>query len=67
VSPGGEYASANGLPNFDHMAWWWSKKPNGKTIFYKLQEHLAIYYKTWNECCQEKQTILASQSQRQPK
>src|SRR6266446_5174597 len=36
VSPGGEYASAYGLPNFDQMVWWWSEKANGKTIFYKL-------------------------------
>ena len=66
VSPGGEYASASGLPNFDHMAQWWSEKANGKTIFYKLREHLAVYYKTWNEHRQEKQTILASQPQRRP-
>jgi hypothetical protein len=66
VSPGGEYASASGLPNFDHMARWWSEKANGKTIFYKLCEHLAVYYKTWNEHRQEKQTILASQPQRRP-
>jgi len=40
--------------------------PDGKIIFYKLQEHLATYYKTWSEHCQEMQTMLASQPQRQP-
>ena len=66
VSPGGEYASAHGPPNFDQMVRWWSEKANGTTIFYKLREHLAAYYKTWNEHRQEKQTMLASQPQRQP-
>src|SRR6266700_683360 len=49
VSPGGEYASAHGLPNFDQMVRWWPEKANGKTIFYKLQEHLTAHYKTWSE------------------
>ncbi len=66
VSPGGEYASAHGLPNFDQMVQWWSEKANGKTIFYKLREHLTAHYKTWSEHRQEKQTMLASQPQRQP-
>ena len=66
VSPGGEYASAHGLPNFDQMVQWWSEKADGKTIFYKLREHLAAYYKTWSQCHQEKQTMLTSQPQRQP-
>ena len=65
VSPGGEYASANGLPNFDQMVRWWSEKANGKTIFYKLREHLAVHYKTWSGHRHEKQTMLASQPQRQ--
>ena len=58
VSPGGEYAFAHGLPNFDQMVQWWSKKADGKTIFYKLQEHLAAYHKTWSQHRQEKQTML---------
>ena len=66
VSPGGEYASAHGLPNFDQMVRWWSEKADGKTIFYKLREHLAAYYKTWSQRRQEKQTMLTSQPQRQP-
>lgn len=66
VSPGGAWASAHGQPNFDQMAQWWSQKADGKLIFYKLREHLATYYKTWSEHRQEKQTIIASQPQRQP-
>jgi hypothetical protein len=64
VSPGGQWSSANGQPNFDRMAQWWSEKANRKTIFYKLCEHLAAHYKTWSEHHKEKQTILASQPQR---
>lgn len=66
VSPGGQWASANGQPNFDKMAQWWSEKANGKTIFYKLREHLAAHYKIWSEHRKEKQTMIASQPQRKP-
>jgi hypothetical protein len=66
VSPGGQWSSANGQPNFDYMAQWWSEKANGKTIFYKLREHLAAHYKIWSEHHKEKQTMLASQPQRRP-
>ena len=65
VSIGGPWCSASGLPNFDRMACWWSSQANGNTIFYKLREHLATYYKTWTEHQQEKQTMVASQSIRQ--
>ena len=65
VSVGGPLCPARGLPNFDKMACWWSTKANGKTIFYKLREHLAAHYKVWTQCRQEKQTMVASQSVRQ--
>ncbi|KAF8659808.1 hypothetical protein AX14_007516, partial [Amanita brunnescens Koide BX004] len=65
VSVGGPMCPARGLPNFDKMACWWSTKADGKTIFYKLREHLAAHYKVWTQCRQEKQTMVASQSVRQ--
>jgi len=48
VSHGGEpWCLQAGKPTFHKMATWWSSKANGKTIFYKLPEHFAIYHKKW--------------------
>jgi hypothetical protein len=54
------WAAPTGLPDFDHMAAWWSSKADGKTIFYKLREHLATYYKTWSETQKQTESMVAS-------
>ena len=66
VSVGGKWFVSNAQPNFDAMAQWWSHEANGTTIFYKLREHLSIYYKTWTEHQQSKRILIASEAQRQP-
>ena len=66
VSIGGEWCAPKGKPNFEAMAGWWSEKANGKTIFYKLTEHLATYYKLWSDWRQENQTMVISRPQREP-
>src|SRR5437016_2595933 len=48
------------------MAQWWSHEANGTILFYKLQEHLYTYYKTWTEHQQSKCTLIASEIQQQP-
>ena len=48
------------------MATGWSSKADGKTIFYKLPEHLAIYHKKWVDRRNISQSIVASEPQRQP-
>ena len=65
VSVGGQWCPVRGKPNFDLMAKWWSEKAKGKTIFYKLSEHLSTYYKSWSERQQENQTMVISKSHRE--
>jgi hypothetical protein len=65
VSIGGQWFVSHGQPNFDAMCQWWSSQANGKTIFYKLREHLSTYYKTWIEHHQGIRTLIASENQRQ--
>ena len=60
VKVGGIWAAPTGLPNFDNMATWWSSKANGKTIFYKLREHLATYYKIWSDKRKQNEAMVAS-------
>ena len=45
VSPGCNWCTRN-KPQFEQMAYsgWWSGNANGKTIFYKLPEHLSTHY-----------------------
>lgn len=62
---GGKFASSKGSPNFDQMAAWWSTQANGKTIFYKLREHLANYYKIWTDNRKAKESMVASLPVRQ--
>jgi hypothetical protein len=62
---GGKFAISKGAPNFDHMATWWSAQADGKTIFYKLREHLANYYKIWSETRKATESMVASLPQRQ--
>jgi len=45
------------------MAQWWSHEANGRTIFYKLREHLATHYKTWKEHQQGVQSSVATEKQ----
>ena len=64
VSVGGQWSVSKGMPNFDLMARWWSSQANGKTIFYKVREHLSNYYKTWLQACKATESTVASLSQR---
>jgi hypothetical protein len=48
------------------MAYWWSVNVNGKTIFYKLSEHLSAYYVKFSERRWKQQTIVESQPQYHP-
>lgn len=64
VKVGGNFSPLSSQPNFDLMASWWSTKANGTTIFYKLREHLANYYKTWLQTRKETESIVASRPQR---
>ena len=57
---GGKFASSKGSPNFDQIAAWWSTQANCKTIFYKLREHLANYFKIWSDNCKAKESMVAS-------
>ncbi|KAG6369372.1 hypothetical protein JVT61DRAFT_14979 [Boletus reticuloceps] len=49
--------ATNRQPNWTSLAVVWATHANGKTIFYKLPEHLKAYYKTWNDYCNENNTI----------
>jgi len=60
VKVGGIWAAPTGLPDFENMATWWSSKANGKTIFYKLREHLATYYKIWLDKRKQNEAMVAS-------
>ncbi|KAJ7686035.1 hypothetical protein B0H17DRAFT_1137231 [Mycena rosella] len=46
------------------MAGWWSEQSNGKTIFYKLPEHLTAQYKVWKSCQLQQETMVATPDQR---
>ena len=45
------------------MAYWWSAHADGKTVFYKLPEHLSTYYTKFSEKRQTRQTMIESQPQ----
>jgi len=67
VSCGGEgWCPQAGKPVFHKLATWWSSKADGKTIFYKLPEHLLAYHKKWTEGRNWSQSMVASEPQRQP-
>ncbi|KAL6307399.1 hypothetical protein BKA93DRAFT_747778 [Sparassis latifolia] len=46
-----------GQPNWDVAAAVWSNHADGRKIFYKLPEHIKSYYKTWNEHCNENNSV----------
>ncbi|KAJ6503618.1 hypothetical protein C8R45DRAFT_923963 [Mycena sanguinolenta] len=48
------------------MAAWWSSESKGKTIFYKLPEHLASQYKAFKARQVQRQTMVATQPLRKP-
>lgn len=56
----------HGQPNFEAMAQWWSSAADGTSIFYKLKEHLATYYRTWMEHQLANRSLVGSERQRQP-
>jgi hypothetical protein len=60
VTVGGMWAAPSGLPDFDRMAAWWSSQADGKTVFYKLREHLVTYFKTWSETRKQNESMVAS-------
>jgi hypothetical protein len=66
VSRGGEeWCPQAGKPIFHKMSAWWSSKADGKTIFYKLPEHLTAYHKKWVDRRNQSQSMIASEPQRQ--
>ncbi|KAJ7017554.1 hypothetical protein C8F04DRAFT_979056 [Mycena alexandri] len=64
--PGGNFFSVQGKPNFDQMAVWWSSQANGKTVFYKLKEHLESHHKVWEGLRKGQESLAESREQRQP-
>ena len=66
VGPGGTWFEKGKQPDFTRMAYWWSEKANGKDIFYKLPEHLALHYSVYKNRLAQTETMVASQTQRQP-
>ena len=64
VMVGGMWSAPTGLPDFDRMAAWWSSQADGKTIFYKLREHLVTHYKIWLETRKQNESMVASLPQR---
>jgi hypothetical protein len=65
VSVGGKWCVSRREPDFDSMAAWWTSQADGITIFYKLREHLANYYKLWTERNEGRRTLAASETERQ--
>ncbi|KAJ7174303.1 hypothetical protein C8R46DRAFT_88386 [Mycena filopes] len=66
VKHGGKWSVASGQPSFENMAAWWSSQANGKTIFYKLPEHLTTQYKAWQVRQVQRETMVATRSMRRP-
>jgi len=64
IGPGGPWAAARGQPKFDEMVAWWSDKADGKTIFYKLYEHLVTHYKIHKDYEEQRNTLVSSRDQR---
>jgi hypothetical protein len=54
-------------PDFEAMAAWWSGKADGKTIFYKMHEHLENNYKKWTGKKRENENMMNSLNKRQKK
>ncbi|KAG1831167.1 hypothetical protein F4604DRAFT_1864865 [Suillus subluteus] len=44
-------------PNWVSLAVIWAGHADGRKIFYKLPEHLKVYYKTWTDFCNEHNTV----------
>ncbi len=63
VSPGGAWLSKDKQPDFAQMAYWWSEKANGTTIFYKLPEHLALHFTVHKNHLFQTETMVASKEQ----
>ncbi|KAJ7936744.1 hypothetical protein B0H13DRAFT_2303452 [Mycena leptocephala] len=59
-----EFMDTDGQPNFKVMAIWWSTQVNGKTIFFKIPEHLQAHFKTWTAIRSEITTLHATVEQR---
>ncbi|KAF8833475.1 hypothetical protein BDN67DRAFT_916912 [Paxillus ammoniavirescens] len=51
------FTDATRQPNWNALACIWAGHANGKTIFYKLPEHLKAYYKTWTNFCNKHNTV----------
>ncbi|KAJ7802716.1 hypothetical protein B0H13DRAFT_1931720 [Mycena leptocephala] len=66
IQLGGKWFVSKGQPSFDKMAGWWSEQSNGKNIFYKLPEHLAAQYKVWSARQIQRETMVATRTQRKP-
>jgi len=64
VSLHGDWFSPAQDPDFEAMAAWWSGKADGKTIFYKMHEHLENHYKKWTGKKRENENMMNSLNKR---
>jgi len=48
---------SSGQPDFKAMAKWWSSRVDGKTIFFKIPEHLQAHFKAWSAVRDEMTTM----------
>jgi hypothetical protein len=58
--PGGDFFPTQTKPSFDQMATWWSTRADGKTIFYKLKEHLESHHKIWEGLRKSHESLVSS-------
>lgn len=64
LAVGGKCHIVSGEPDFEDMAKKWSLTCNGKTLFYKLPEHLRTHYQRWMERRARNVTLTLSEDQR---
>ena len=64
VSLHGDWFSPAQDPDSTAMAAWWSGKANGKTISYKMHEHLENHYKKWTGKKRENENMMNSLNKR---
>ncbi|KAH8068402.1 hypothetical protein BXZ70DRAFT_1069038 [Cristinia sonorae] len=57
-----ENGTSTTAPNWHVMATQWSAHCDGRTIFYKLPEHLRAHWKGWMDIVNEKSSITISQA-----
>lgn len=51
-------------PDWPNATRVWNQGVDGKTLFYKLPEHLKSYYETWKSNMNAKHTAMATEDER---